>query len=101
MLRKIYIILIFDFILTLSSCYKGNDYNYEPRYFASWSCQNNSSCINTLGYNQGSAGGFCSLNSCQNWVATNVSIYSSSQYTCSETATYTIYIFPKGNNICL
>ncbi|MGY3803569.1 hypothetical protein ACWNT8_05890 [Pigmentibacter ruber] len=100
MLRRIFIIFIFHFILTQTACYKGNDYNYEPRYYASWSCQNNSSCINALGYNLGSAGGFCSLSSCQNWTAANVAIYPTSSSNCAETATYTIFIMPKGNVSC-
>lgn len=98
---RYFVYLICVFILTITSCYKGNDYNYTYYYYASWSCQNNASCISGLGYNQGAAGGFCSYTSCQNWAASNVSIYGTSTYTCSISATYTIYVVPKEGIPCL
>jgi hypothetical protein len=62
----------------------GNGY-----YYANWNCNNVGGCIADMGHNLGSAGPFCTSNSCNTWRQSYIS-----SATCDLAAKNTIYNSP-------
>jgi hypothetical protein len=60
----------------------GSGGNY---YYANYNCNGSSQCASVMGYNQGSAGPFCTLSSCQAWLSTYFA-----GGNCTTSPTYTI-----------